>query len=68
MKVYADEAVNNNVQADQMNYTDVSANFNITKTQGTDHATTVKVAAKNAKLSAAAFYGHSYYVHADEIG
>lgn len=63
VKVYADEAVNNNVQADQMNYTDVSANFNITKTQGTDHATTVKVAAKNAKLSAAAFYGHSYYVH-----
>lgn len=38
-----------------MNYTDVSANFNITKTQGTDHATTVKVATKNAKLSAAAF-------------
>lgn len=63
VKVYADEAVNNNVQAGQMNYTDVSANFNITKTEGTDHATTVKVAAKNAKLSTAAFYGHSYYVH-----
>ena len=63
VKVYADEAVNNNVQAGQMKYTDVSANFNITKTEGTDHATTVKVAAKNAKLSAAAFYGHSYYVH-----
>ena len=31
VKVYADEAVNNNVQADQMNYTDVSANFNITR-------------------------------------
>ena len=63
VKVYADEAVNNNVQAGQMNYTDVSANFNITKTEGADHATTVKVAAKNAKLSMAAFYGHSYYVH-----
>ena len=54
-----------------MNYTDVSANFNITKTQGTDHATTVKSGSEKCEVISGGFLWTQLlcaYRSADEIG
>ena len=63
VKVYADEAITDNLQTTDMNYSDVTTQFNIATTVNSDHTTNVTVKAKNARLSKADFYGKTYYVH-----
>lgn len=63
VKVYADEAVSNNFQTMGIQYSDMTSYFTITKKEEADHRTTVVVKALAARLTKAAFYGRTYYVH-----
>lgn len=63
VKVYADEAVSNNFQTMGIQYSDMTSYFSITMKEEADHKTTVLVKALDARLTKAAFYGRTYYVH-----
>lgn len=61
VRVYADDAVSNNVNA--VSYTDVTSEFSIEKIEEVNHNTTVRVSAQSNRLSETGFYGRTYYVH-----
>lgn len=63
VKVYADEPVSNDYQTAGINYTDVTAQFNIKTSINTDNSTSVTVTVQEAQLSKLSFYGRTYYVH-----
>lgn len=63
VKVYADDAVSNNFQTMGIQYSDMTSYFTITKKEEADHRTTIVVKALDDRLTKAAFYGRTYYVH-----
>lgn len=63
IKIYTDEAVSNNFQTDGIHYTDVTAQFDISKSVNADKTTSIRAKVKDAQLSKIDFYGRTYYVH-----